>query len=60
MYNVNENLAQGISKQKIADGDVIEFGGTACGNIDDYEPFPYHLDIPSPISSQREVAKFPL
>ncbi|MFC2390519.1 MAG: T9SS type A sorting domain-containing protein [Bacteroidota bacterium] len=36
MYNVNENLAQGISKQKIADGDVIEFGGTACGNIDDY------------------------
>ena len=36
MYNVNENLAQGISLQKIADGDVIEFGGTACGNIDDY------------------------
>ena len=36
MYNVNENSAQGISLQKIADGDVIEFGGTACGNIDDY------------------------
>ena len=36
MYNINENLAQGISLQKIADGDVIEFGGTACGNIDDY------------------------
>ena len=36
MYNVNENSAQGISKQKIADGDVIEFGGTVCGNSDDY------------------------
>ena len=36
MYNVNENLAQGISLQKIADGDVIEFGGTVCGNSDDY------------------------
>ena len=35
-YNINENYAQGISLQKIADGDVIEFGGTACGNIDDY------------------------
>ena len=36
VYNVNENYAQGISKQKIADGDVIEFGGNACGNSDDY------------------------
>ena len=36
MYNVNENSAQGISKQKIADGDVVEFGGTVCGNSDDY------------------------
>jgi len=36
VYNVNENYAQGISKQKIADGDVIEFGGNVCGNSDDY------------------------
>ena len=35
-YNINENYAQGISLQKIADGDVIEFGGTVCGNSDDY------------------------
>ena len=35
-YNINENYAQGISLQKIADGDVIEFGGNVCGNSDDY------------------------